>query len=99
MRSRVEQLTGDAHAHLTISRSELHLRDGSKSNVEVVDRLYSILILFSLWRHYRVGDEVADDLLDPVDVHVEDQAPLHTERFVGNNIQTALFICKGQVIM
>ena len=41
---------------------------------------------------YRVGDEVADDLLDPVDVHVEDQAPLRSESFVRNGVETGLLI-------
>ena len=47
---------------------------------------------------YRVGDEVADDLLDSVDVDGEDQSPLRRERFIRNHIQAALLIYEGQAM-
>ena len=92
VRSRAEHLAGDTYAHLTISRSELHLQD--EINVEVIKNSG----YHEEWRLYRVGDEVADDLLNSVNVHVEDQAPLRSERFMGHHIQAALLIYEGQVM-
>ena len=41
---------------------------------------------------HRIGDEVANDLLDSVNVDVEDQAPLRNKGFSGHDIQPSLLI-------
>ena len=87
--------TGDAHAHFATSQSELHLRQITASiNCEYSEEKRKRRKKGDL--PYRVGDEVADDLLDPVDVDVEDQAPLRREKFIGHHIQAALLICEAK---